>query len=267
MEVIIKDVSYSYDKEKEVLKEINLTINGGLIYGITGKSGSGKSTLLELINGAYIPTKGSILVDNILLTRKYRDFLNNKIGLVSQFTDDLFLEKAVIEDIRYSLNDINKIIKSLNMVGLNETYLNRSIDTLSSGEKRLIAIATQLVKTPSLLILDEPGLGLDRVNKLNLINLLKNINKKYKVTIIIVSHDINFLNMIVDHIIILEEGKILTQGKKEEVFKKITLLKKHEIELPKILEFTNMVQKEKNVKLGTYDDVKDLIKAVYRNVR
>lgn len=270
MEVIIDNVFYTYNKglknEKKAIKELNIVFNEGKIYGITGKSGSGKTTLLELINGSLIPSSGKVLIDGLILKPDYRTFLNNKIGLVSQFTEDLFLEKTVIEDIKYSLVNINKIIKSLNMVGLNETYLNRNINTLSSGEKRLVALSTQLVKTPNLLLLDEPGLGLDRIKKQNLVNILKNINKKYKVTIVIVSHDINLLNMIIDDLLILEDGKILTQGKKEDVFKKITLLKKHDIELPKILEFTNLVHKEKNIKLGIYDDVKDLIKAVYRNV-
>lgn len=265
MGIILNDVSYTYNngliKEKQALKDINLNFNDGKIYGIAGKSGSGKSTLVELINESIKPTKGVIT----------KTISKTDICIVNQFTDEQFLMNTVKEELEYSLIDRNikinnQILKALDMVGLNIYYLSQNPRQLSSGEKRLISIASALVCSPRVLILDEPALGLDRINKKNLVRTLKRINNKYDVTIIIVSHDIDFLNLLIDEIIILEDGKLLSSGKKEDIFKKTAFLKRHGIEIPKILEFSNKVQKEKNIKLGIYDDVKDLIKAVYRNV-
>lgn len=266
MEIEVRDVSYFYinnSSKIEALKDISFNIKKGTINGILGKSGSGKTTLLNLIYGAFIPSTGYI-TGNKVLTNAPK--IRRNIGFVPQFNDEYFLEKTVLEELKLTSKSIKKIISALNMVGLDAEYLKRYIKSLSSGEKRLVAIASALINAPSLLLLDEPGLGLDKINKNRLINLLKKINQKHKVTIIISSHDINLLNSLATELIILKDGKVLLEGSKEEVFKKHSLLNKNNIELPSIIEFINKVYKEKDIKLGNYDDVKDLIKAVYRNV-
>lgn len=271
MEIIFNDVSFNYNvgliNEEQVLKNITLSFESGKIYGITGKSGSGKTTLIQLIKGVILPTSGNIVIDKKIVNKSSKFYENKKIGYVPQFSEDYFLEDSVDKELGYIVGNNTYIkLNSLNMVGLSEDYMNKKINELSFSDKRLISIAATLTYAPRILILDEPGLGLDRFNKEKLIKLLKNINNKYKVTIIIVSHDINLLNQIVSEIIILKDGKILSQGSKEDIFKKTSLLNKNNIESPKILDFINFVQKEKNIKLGSYDDVRDLIKAVYRNV-
>lgn len=264
MAIILKDVSYTYNegliKEKKAITDINFEFVDNKIYGITGKSGSGKSTLVKLICSYLSPTKGKVIKE-----------LNKKnIGMVTQFVEEQILMNKVKEELDYSLmgrtKSQSRMIQALNMVGLSADYLNRNPRKLSSGEKRLVYIAISLVISPKLLILDEPALGLDRINKMNIIRTLKRINNKYGVTIIIVSHDIEFLNQLIDDLIILEDGKILTSGKKDEVFKKISFLNRHGIEIPKILSFINTVRTEKKIKLEISNDVRDLIKEVYRNV-
>ncbi len=266
MEVVVKEVYYSYNNDYskiEALKGVSFSVNKGSIHGILGKSGSGKSTLLQLIWGAIIPLQGYITANNYLTTTTKA---RRNIGFAFQFTDEYLLENTVKKELQILNKSNEKIISALNMVGLTNDYLNRKINTLSSGEKRLIDIAAALINSPSLLLLDEPSIGLDRINKFRLINLLKRINQKYNVTIIIASHDINFLNLLISDITILKEGKVLISGNKDDVFKKSSMLNKYDILLPDIIEFTNRVYKGKNIKLGNYEDVKDLIKAVYRNV-
>ncbi len=271
MEIEFKDVSFYYNvglvNEERVLNNINLIIEKGKIYGITGKSGSGKTTLIQLIKGVLKPTSGNIFIDHKIVNSNSRLYEDINIGYVTQFSEDYLIEDSVDKELGYIVeNNIYKKLCALSMLELSEEYLNKKIKELSFSDKRLISIVEALTYAPKILILDEPGIGLDKFNKEKLIKMLKKINNKYKITIIIVSHDINLLNQIVGELVILNNGKILYKGSKEDAYKKNALLSKNNIEKPKILDFINLVQKEKNIKLGNYDDVRELIKAVYRNV-
>ena len=182
MEIKFDKVNFTYKKinycEHEVLKNINIKLKAGKINAIVGKSGSGKTTLLELITGILKPTTGKVLIDE-----KEIDNLNNAfdIGYVSQ-DNNQFLQKTVKEELEmllklynYKLKEKKKRINdSLIMVGLNEKYLNLNINNLSSGEKKKLALASALILNPSILIIDEPVIGLDRKTKEE----LKEITKK-----------------------------------------------------------------------------------------
>ena len=173
MEIKFDKVNFTYKKinycEHEVLKNINIKLKAGKINAIVGKSGSGKTTLLELITGILKPTTGKVLIDE-----KEIDNLNNAfdIGYVSQ-DNNQFLQKTVKEELEmllklynYKLKEKKKRINdSLIMVGLNEKYLNLNINNLSSGEKKKLALASALILNPSILIIDEPVIGLDRKTK------------------------------------------------------------------------------------------------------
>lgn len=251
------DVECRLTIEKPILKDINVEIIDGFIYGIIGKHSSGKSSFLELIAKEKPITKGELIIST------------RNIGFVSN--KDSFLMNAVSKELKHILkekkiSDESLILKTLNMVGLNKYYLNLNPNNLSLSEKRLISISKALITAPKILLLDDISSGLDRPNKNNLIKLLKELNKKYKVTILIATKDMNFINLVSTHLIVLDYGKVIIQGKKEDVLNKDAILNKKGIKLPDILEFINKVEDEKKIKLGIYDDVKDLIKAVYRNV-
>lgn len=282
MEIKFTDVSYEYneglDNRKEALKGISTILEKGKIHGIIGKPGSGKSTLVQLINNLLTPTKGVINVEDFILRKQYNNrdisLLRKKVGFVFQFPEEQFFETTVEKEIGFALNNFKfdkskinkKVIDILKVIGLDETYLNKNPFNLSFGEKRKIAIASILVYNPSVLILDEPTVGLDSRNKKDLILLIKKLNERYKKTIIIVSHDIDMIYNISNNILIMDNGKLVCNLPKEEISKNYSIFKKHDICPPKILEFSRMVLEEKKIKLGEYDDIKDLIKAVYRNV-
>lgn len=279
MEVKFKDVKYIYNSslnKKISLSDITMNLNEDIIYGITGNSGSGKSTLLQLFNGILKPTYGKIKIFDIVLDGSRIKNINNlrkRVGLVFQFPEEQFFESTVFKEMSFALSNFGykgnmkiKILNALKIMGLNESLLNKDPNLLSSGEKRKVAIASIICYNPEILILDEPTVGLDYNNKKVLLNVLKKMNHKYKKTIIIVSHDINMLYNISTDIIILKDGYIIKAGKKEEVYKDIDYLKNNNIKIPDIIDFTNKVLVEKGVKLGENNDVKDLIKAVYRNV-
>jgi len=257
MGVRFDNVECRLSKEKPILKDINIDIEDGFVYGIIGKHSSGKSSFLEVIAKEKPITKGELIINT------------KNIGFVS--SKDFFLMDTVEEElnrilIEQKISNKSLILKALNMVGLNKYYLNLNPNKLSLSEKRLISLSKALITAPKLLLLDDISYGLDRHNKNNLIKLIKELNKKYNVTILIATNDINFINLVSNYLIVLDYGKIVIHGKKEDVLNKDAILNKKGIGLPDILEFINKVEDEKKIKLGIYDDVKDLIKAVYRNV-
>lgn len=282
MEIKFNNVDFSYKKfnylDKEVLKNININFMKGKINAIIGKSGSGKTTLVELINNILIPTNGQIKIDDYLITNKKFDKsleLRFNIGLIYQFPEEQFFGNTVYEELcltlrlfNYKMNEIDKRIEdSLKMVGLNNTYLDKNPLMLSRGEKRKLALASSLLINPKVLILDEPTIGLDSKSKNDLIKLLRMLKNRYNKTIIIISHDMDFIHKFVDYIYVLYNKEIVLEGSKYDVFKQVKELKKYGIKVPKIIEFENKVLNKKKIKIGYRDDINDLIKDIYRYVK
>ncbi len=267
MEIELKNVDFTYEKinyeKKEVLKNINMKFEAGKITSIIGKSGSGKTTLLELIDNIIVPTKGEIIIEDV-----------NKIGFLFQFPEEQFFNQTVKKELEVILKlsdykkDINKrIYDVLEMVNLNEDYLNKNPFNLSSGEKRKLALASVLILNPKIILLDEPTIGLDDKDKNEMIKLIRMLKNRYNKTIIIASHDMNFIHKIADYIYVLDNKKIIMEGDKYTIFKQEEKLNKIKIKVPNLISFSNKVLKIKKIKIGYRDDINDLIKDIYRYVK
>ncbi len=267
MEIELKNVDFTYEKinyeKKEVLKNINMKFETGKITSIIGKSGSGKTTLLELIDNILVPTKGEIRIEDV-----------NKIGFLFQFPEEQFFNQTVKKELEVVLKlsdykkDINKRINDvLEMVNLNDDYLNENPFNLSSGEKRKLALATVLILNPKVILLDEPTIGLDDKDKNEMIKLIRMLKNRYNKTIIIASHDMNFIHKITDYIYVLDNKKIIMEGDKYSIFKQEDKLNKIKIKVPNLISFSNKVLKTKKIKIGYRDDINDLIKDIYRYVK
>lgn len=280
MEIKFQNVDFSYKRNSnKILNNINLTIEPSKVTGIIGPSGSGKTTLIEMINSLKVPTKGKIIVGDIIISprKKIKDIkkFRMNIGLVFQFAEEQFFCDTVEKEIAFALEQFNynseeiseNIRRTMKIVELDESFLKRDPFSLSNGEMRKVALASVLAYDPTILILDEPTIGLDMVSKKNLINILTTIKIKYNKTIIVVSHDINFINRISDNIVILKDGNLVTNGNKFEILKNEDLLKENNLIMPKIIEFENYVLEEKKIKLGYRDDINDLVKDILRNVK
>ncbi len=281
MEIKFNNASFVYNAKtpfsKVALSSINMDIKEGKINGIIGKSGSGKTTLIELLDALILPSSGTIKINDFLIgdTIKNINELRSQIGIIFASPEEQFFNTTVYKEIAFSLHAFNyktdkikeRVSDALKMVGLNDTYLKRDPFTLSNGEMRKVAIASVLAFNPKLLIFDEPTVGLDDASKRNLIKIIRVLKTRYHKTIIIATHDVDTLHKIVDHIYVLSEGQMVLEGSKYDVFKQELELSKYGVSVPKIMAFSNLVLEKKNIKLGYRDDINDLIKDVYRNVK
>ena len=278
MEVIFRNVSFSYNhglkNEKQALKDINLCFDSNLIHGIIGPIGSGKSTMLELMNGITKPTSGDIVVGKYELHKKNFDFnkFRYDVGLVYQFPEKQFFCNTVGEEIAFSQKVFNKknkylkskVIKMLKMVGLDETYINRSPFSLNGGEKRRVAIASVLISNPKLLIMDEPTIGLDNNSKKKLMKLLCTLKTKYLKTIIIVTLDVDMLYEIVDNVVVLSKGKVIKEGSKIEVFGDVDYLNKNNTPIPNVVKVEKMIYDQLGIDLGYLPNMNSLVRSIVK---
>lgn len=274
MEIKFKNVSY-----KHILSNLDLNIEEGQIIGLVGASGSGKTALVELIDALATPTSGSIKVGTITINNKKKikdiNSLRANVGYVFANTEEQFFNPTVKDEIAFSLKCFkykldtldNHIADALKMVGLSESYLERDPFSLSAGEMKKVAIASVLAFNPKVIILDEPTSSLDSKSKKNLIRIIRTLKTRYNKTIIIVSQDTDMIHKIVDYVYVLNSGKIVLSGKKYDVFKDEETLESYGVKAPKLITFSNLVLKNKKVKLGYRDEINDLIKDVYRNVK
>lgn len=283
MEIKFSGVSYIYKSDKNLkqkaLDNINITFRENKINGVIGNSGSGKTTMIEMINGLLIPTNGKVQVDKFII-EKGKKISNIKelrfnVGLIFEFPEQQFFNKTVKKEIEFGLKQLKyekekiekRVTDALIMVGLDDSYLNRNPFTLSCGEMRKVAIASILALNPKVVILDEPTIGLDSKSRNNLIKILRILKTRYKKTIIIVTHDIDTLHKIADYVVVLNNGSVVLEGDKYQVFTQVEKLEQYKLKSPKVIEFSHKVLKNKNIKLGYRDEINDLIKDVYRYVK
>ncbi len=262
MEIKLENVSY------KIIKNISLNINGKITC-FTGKSGCGISTLLKLIAGLNKPGAGTIKIGDGFISNsevKNISYIRRNTGYVFQRSDDYFFRKTVRDELKFSLKDYKgdiskRISDSLKTVGLDDSYLDRNPFSLSSGEKELLLIASVLAYNPEVIILDEPFRDLDFKNRDKIIKLLKMMKNRYKKTIIIGTLDSDLILKLADKVYVLDDGKIVMSGNKYKV------LSSDLVNKPKLIKFSLMVKNEKNINIGFRDDISDLMKDVYRNVK
>ncbi len=280
MEIKYNNVSYVYNDKtplkKLALKNINLTIQEGKVNALIGTSGSGKTTLVELLNSLLVPTKGEVIVDKDVISSKSRikniSALRRKVGIVFQFPEEQFFNLTVKKEVEFGLISFNyrtnekekRVSDALKMVGLDDSYLERDPFKLSNGEKRKVAIASILVFNPKIIVFDEPTIGLDYDSKKNLLKLIRLLKNRYNKTIIIISHDIDFIHSISDYVILLDNGQVILTGNKYDTLGNPDVLKKYNLPIPKVIEFSYKVLKNKGIKMGYRDDLNDLLKDIYR---
>ena len=231
--------------EKKALDNVNLVIEDGEFLALIGHTGSGKSTLIQHLNGLLEPTSGRILVDDIDITNKEAKLteIRKKIGLVFQYPEYQLFEETIEKDIAFGPNNLGlsseevsrRVKKSMEMVGLDyETYKDVSPFDLSGGQKRRDAIAGVIAMEPKVLILDEPTAGLDPKGRDDILEQIKLLHEKYKMTIVLVSHSMEDVGKLAQRIVVMNKGKVELLGKPSEVFKEVETLEKIGLAVPQV---------------------------------
>ena len=286
MQISLKNVSYTYNYKtpyaREVLKDVNLNVEEGSYTVIIGKTGSGKSTLIEHINGLLLPTHGEVLVNNVLITNpkskkekrelaKKLKLLRQDVAVLFQFSEQQLFETSVLKDIifaplNYGISEeraISKAKELIKLVGLDESYLDKSPFELSGGEMRKVALCGVLALEPKVLILDEPTVALDYKSREEIMTMVKKLKDELNMTIVLISHNMNYVLEYANKVFVLKNGKINFEGTVEELFADEKLLKENSLEQPELLKFYNKLQ-ENNIKLDVfprkYEDLIDDLK-------
>ncbi len=226
--ISIKNLNKYYGDVK-VLNDISISIKAGEIFAIVGHSGAGKSTLLRCINGLEDYSTGSLLVDNKEIKDLNKEQLRSfrkKIGMIFQHFS-LVQRKTVYENVAlpmqlwgYTKENINKkVIELLTLVGL-ENKADSYPSQLSGGQKQRVAIARALTLEPEVLLSDEATSALDPNTTTSILNLLKKINEKLNITIILVTHEMEVVKQIAQKALLLEHGNIIGFDDTEELFLK-----------------------------------------------
>lgn len=252
MSITFKEVEHTYSENTpfsyHALKGIDLDIKTGSMTALIGHTGSGKSTLIQHINALLLPTAGIIHIDDFLITATDKPHalkpLRKKAGLVFQFPEYQLFEETILKDIIFGPKNfgmseeaaIEVAKETLKLVGLDESYLQKSPFDLSGGQKRRVAIAGILAMNPDILILDEPTAGLDPQGAKEMLNLFKKINQQGK-TVILVSHDMNQVLEYCDDVVVMNKGHVEKHVTVNELFKETEYLTSLSIDLPLITSF------------------------------
>ena len=286
MQISLKNVSYTYNYKtpyaREVLKDINLKIDEGSYTVIVGKTGSGKSTLIEHINGLLLPTKGEVAVDNILITNpqskkerrelaKKLKILRQDVAVLFQFSEQQLFETSVLKDIifaplNYGVEEekaISKAKELIKLVGLDESYLDKSPFELSGGEMRKVALCGVLALEPKVLILDEPTVALDYQSREEIMAMVKRLREEFDMTIVLVTHNMDYVLEYADKVFVLKNGEISFEGKVEDLFLNEQVLKENSLELPEVLKFYRKLEANNialNVFPRKYDELINALK-------
>ena len=283
MAISFQIITYIYEAgmpyAHAAINDIDLELEEGKITAIIGETGSGKSTLVQHLNALLLPNKGRLVIldHEIESDKKNRGLksLRKDVGLVFQFSEYQLFEETILKDVAFGPKNfgddeetaLNKAKKALKLVGIPESYYERSPLELSGGQKRRVAIAGIIAIEPKILVLDEPTAGLDPVGAMEMINLFISLNKNMGTTIIIVSHDNEVVYNYADNVVLMADGSVRYSGDTLSLFNNDELVKQFNLLEPRLVKLKRELR-EKGFKIN--DDVRtlpELAKVVAREVK
>lgn len=235
-----RDIHFTYPSDIKALKGASITIGNGEFVAVMGQNGAGKTTLVKHFNGLLKPTKGVVLIDGIKTTEVSVATLARKVGLVFQNPDHQLFSETVEEEIAFALKNFGyeekaierRVTWALNLLDLEE-YRKTSPFMLSGGERKRVALASVLAWNPKILILDEPTIGQDHQQKEKLLHFILQM-KAQKKTVIIVTHDVEFVAESAPRVVLMQEGKIIVDDEAEKVLTNPEILAQAAIVPPQI---------------------------------
>lgn len=254
MDIRFKQVGFTYQPgtpfQHRALSDINLDIKEGSYTAIVGHTGSGKSTLLQHLNALVKPTEGQVEIGERIIkpdtNNKNLKSIRKEVGIVFQFPEAQLFEETVAKDIAFGPKNFGitderaqEIVKeTLEMVGLDESYMKRSPFELSGGQMRRVAIAGVLAMEPSVLVLDEPTAGLDPQGRLEMLEMFDRLHRERGLTVVLVTHMMDDVANYADYVIVLEDGTVVKQGAPQVVFADVNWLKEKQLDVPTATAFS-----------------------------
>ena len=260
--IVAEDVHFSYPNKVEALKGVSLTIKDGEFVAIMGQNGAGKSTLVKHFNGLLKPTLGTVRVNGVETTKTSVATLARNVGFVFQNPDHQLFSETVEDEIAFALKNFGfepeviekRVTWALNLLALTQ-YRKTSPFLLSGGERKRVALASVLAWDPQMLILDEPTIGQDHEQKEKLRQFIMQMQTQKK-TVVIVTHDVEFVAECNPRVVLMKEGKIVADGVGKEILTDPALLELSSIVLPQIAQiFTKLSV------LGLPKDIIDIYEA------
>ncbi len=260
----IENLSFSYDKKNEAIKNLDLTIESGKWIAVVGHNGSGKSTLAKLLVGLLVPDKGSIYIDGLLMNEENIHEIRKRIGIVFQNPDNQFVGVTVKHDIAFGLEnqqvpqpEMVKLIEEYSeVVGMSE-YLNKEPHQLSGGQKQRVAIAGALAMNQDIMIFDEATSMLDPEGTKDITDFIIRLNKDFNKTILTITHDLEFARK-ADEIIVMNEGEVMFLGTPDIIFENSKILKEIDLDIPFGLQVYEAAHEDE-----TLNKQKDLVEALW----
>jgi energy-coupling factor transport system ATP-binding protein len=236
----VEEVNFTYPNGVEALKNVSLVIKNGEFIAIMGQNGAGKTTLVKHFNGLLKPSQGIVRVDGTETTKTSVAALARNVGFVFQNPDHQLFSETVEEEIAFALKNFGfeeeaiqkRVTWALNLLGLTQ-YRKTSPFMLSGGERKRVALASVLAWDPKILILDEPTIGQDYQQKEKLRQFIVQMRMQGK-TVVIVTHDVEFVAECNPRVVLMKEGKIVADGEGKEILTNIEALTQSSIVLPQI---------------------------------
>ena len=240
--ISIKDLIFEYDNGETVTRAIDgisLEIERGSFVAVLGHNGSGKSTLARLLNGILTPTSGTILVDGIDTSDEDRIMdVRRCVGMVFQNPDNQIVANVVEDDVAFGPENLGiepkeirqRVDEALEAVGMTE-YAEHAPHLLSGGQKQRVAIAGVIAMRPRCIVLDEPTAMLDPVGREDVVNTITALNKRYGITVILITHHMNE-TIGADRLIVMAGGKVVEDGAPREVFTHVENMRRFGLTVP-----------------------------------
>lgn len=226
----LENISFSYDKKKEFIKDLSLEFKSGEITTILGPNGSGKSTLLHMMSTYLKPKSGKIYLGDKDLSKLKQKEIAKYISCVYQENespDDITVRdlvsfgRSIYKNVKKEENE-KMIDFALKATGI-EDIQDKRVVNLSGGQKQRAFIAMSLAQNTEVLLLDEPTTYLDIYHQIEILEVIKSLNKKYNITIIMVLHDLNQAINYSHNIVIMKNGKLIKKGKSKQVIDEDTI--------------------------------------------
>lgn len=252
MSITVENLTYTYSKglpnETRALEDVSFQLKTGEFAAVIGHTGSGKSTLMQQLNGLLRPDSGKITVGEVCITDPSNKMteVRRKVGLVFQYPEYQLFEETVAKDVAFGPKqvgitgeELDRVVEeSIRLTGLDyEEVKERSPFELSGGQKRRVAIAGVLAMKPEILILDEPTAGLDPSAHRDVLELIRRIHRKERMTILLVSHNMGDIAELADRVLVMNRGKLVMNGTPAEVFSRGEPLWEMGLGLPPATEF------------------------------